>query len=313
MKVQGSAFYFGNEVDAVDASFSSFFEWLKAAADDSQWPPHKAEAEEVSHRREMFLNELEDEWCGVIVSARTTQFHHYVKREGDVVTIEARDNEGDPPVEINFFCLRKDNWKGVYSHYYGSYAFNGFLWDLWSAYRYFVESKRDAALDLLGVDYDKEIVKAYSMRGKANTGPMFSPKAFQAMLSELSTVGEVRLTTYDIDATEDEPVAHRIRNIHHVFRLEEQHQHLDKKLKDWILEKREAAKRVLANGNTGMSGSVRGFTPHGEPRTIMFGYNLEDYLNFDYDEIGTFNVANLHQNPCLAAMLAKLRNQAMFK
>lgn len=260
----------------------------------------------------MFLNELADEWCGVVVSARTTQFHHFVKREGDVVTIEARDTEGDPPVEINFFCLRKDNWKGIYSHYYGSYAFNGYLWDLWSAYRYFAESKRNAALELLGGDDDGEIATLYSMRGKANTAPMFTPKAFQAMLAELSSVGEVRLTTYDINAKSDQPVAGRIRNIHHVFRLEEQHQHLDNKLRAWIMAKRESAKRVLANGKTSLSGSVLGFTPHGQPRTIMFGYNLEDQLDFDYDDIGTFNVATLHQNPCLAAMLAKLRNEAMF-
>jgi len=313
MKVQGSAFYFANQVEATDAAFVPFFAWLRNATITANWPPQRILGPGASHRREIFISDLPDTWCGVVISARTTQFHHYVKRVGNVVTIEARNTGANPPVEVNFFCLRKDSFKGIYSHYYGSYAFNGFLYDLWGAYRHYVEIQCVAALELLGVEDDPEIKRAYSFRGKSNTAPMFSPKAFAAMVRELSTVTEVRLTTYSVDAPGDQPVANKIRNIHKVYRLQEAFPHLDNSMMDWIREKRDSAMRLLTNGETGVSGSVLGMTAEGDEKTVLFGHNLENQLNFNYDDIGTFDVATIHQNSCLAAMLAKLSNGVMFR
>ena len=311
MKVQGSAFFFGSEVNASDAKFAPFLNWVMSVTAGSTWPAHRPHGPEFSHRREIFIKELNDSWCGVIISARTTDFHHFVRRQGNVITIEARPTAGNPPVEVNFFCMRKDSFKGIYSHYWGSYALNGFLWDLWKSYRHFVEER--CTLALVGIDEPDVVKREYSMRGKSNTSPLFSPKAFAAMVRQLSEVSEVRLTTYNIDGRDDQPVANRLRNVHKVYRLQEDHQRADKQLFRWIDEKRTTAMRYLKNGEPTVSGSVLGKDSSGLDLTVLFGNNLDNHLNFNYDDIGTFNVDAIDTNPCLVEMLAKLRDGIMFR
>jgi hypothetical protein len=316
MKVLGSAFYFGNQAEAVDARFEPFFHTLTSPT-GCAWPVHRPFMEGHPFRRKLFLNELPDAWCGVVLSARATEFHHYVQQVGDVVNVIAQQTGPNPPVEVNFFCLRKDSGKGVYSNYYGSYAFGGFLADLWHSYRHFVDAAREAHLHgqpgLNDADDVREAAKPYSLHGKAQYAPLYSPQSFEQLVQLLHEVEEVRLTTYSVDTARDRPVKDRINNVHKVYRLKEGSQRLDRRLLDWIMSKKRGASRILSSGKTSFAGSVLGKRADGSELTIPFASALEDHLNFDYDEIGSFNVADIAANPCLAAMLAKVRSGVLFR
>lgn len=317
MKVQGSAFFFGNEADAADAKFAPFFGSLLGQPATSEWPLHRPFIPGYAYRRRLFLNDLPDAWCGVVLSARATEFHHYVQQVGNVVNVVARATGPNAPVEVNFFCLRKDSMKGVYSNYYGSYAFGGFLNDLWASYRHFVQLARDARIQTLpdgtdGQDVD-EAKRPYSLHGKAAYSPLFNPHSFEQLVRQLTQVSEVRMTTYSVDAPSDRPVSSRINNVHKVYRIEEGQQSMDSTLLNWILRKKRDATRLLRTGRSSFSGSVLGEKSDGESLTIPFTSTLDDHLSFEYDDIGSFNVTDLASNPCLAAMLAKLRSAVLFR
>ena len=316
MKVQGSAFFFGYEADAVEASIGSYFDSLVNQPAKTEWPLHRPYVPGFAYRRRLFLNDLADCWGGVIISARATDFHHYVKQVGNTVKVVAQKTGPNAPVEVNFFCIRKDSGKGIYSNYHGSYAFGAFLADLWASYRSMVDAYKSVALNALAKDADKDEIasakKPYSLRGKAEYSPLFNPKSFERLVKDLQEVEEVRLTTYSIDSPSDRPVGTRINNVHKVYRLVDGQTRLDQKLLNWIFKKKQGATRALKGGGSSFSGSVRGLLPSGEERTVPFGSAIDDQLNFEYDDIGSFDTRNLAANPCLAAMLSKLRSGVMF-
>jgi len=317
MNVQGSAFYFGNQADATEAQLEPFFRSLTVQNTSSEWPLHRPFVEGYAYRRRLFCNESTDAWCGVVLSARATEFHHYVQQVGNVVTVVARETGPNAPVEVNFFCIRKDSNKGIYSNYYGSYAFGSFLSDLWASYRFFVEQAREAHIqsvrDKIDEDDLDEARKPYSLRGRAQYAPLYNPSSFEQLVRQLTEVAEVRLTTYSVDAPADQPVSNRINNVHKVYRLEEGHQSMDRTLLSWILKQKLAATRVLKSGTSSFSGSVLGTKADGESLTVPFTSALDDHLKFNYDNIGSFDVSALSTNPCLAEMLSKLRTAILFR
>jgi hypothetical protein len=313
MKVQGSAFYFGQEADSPTAKFGPFFQWLQAQPAGTSWPPHKPFLPGYAYRREIFCNTLDDLYCGVVLSARATDFHHYINRSGKTVKVEARSVGANPPVEVNFFCLRRNTGKGLYSHYYGSYAFGNFLSDLWGGYRSFVEVERQTALAGITDEDEKDGVRsAYSLHRRAQYSPLYNPRDFERLIRELTEVLEVRLTTYQVTAPGDQPVSNRISNVHSVYRLKDA-QRVDQQFIQWIKSKRQAATRALKSGKPSSSGSVLGVDSSGEEKTIFFESTMDDMLNFDYDNIGSFDVTNVAANPCLAAMIATVRSGVMFR
>jgi hypothetical protein len=313
MKVQGSPFYFGHQVRPAAAQFGPFFAWLQTLPQSTPWPPHVPHSSAFAYRRELFCNTLSDVFCGVILSARSTDFHHYINRNGSNIRVEAREIGSNPPVEVNFFCLRKDSCKGLYSHYHGSYSFGNFLSHLWGAYRLFVEQQRDLALRGIEDDEDQAATRRlYSLRNRAKYAPIYNQENFEALVRQLTQLYEVRMTSYEVDAPSDAPVSNRIKNVHQVFRLVD-NQRADRALLDWLKQKRDAATRRLQSGRTAQSGSVVGVGTDGRERTIFFEDTLDDMLNFDYDDIGSFDVTNLSANPCLSAMIATVRRGVMFR
>lgn len=318
MKVQGSAFFFGLEAEAAQAKFPGYFDLLAAGhGRDNEFPIHRPFVEGFAYRRRMFVNSIDDAWCGVVLSARASEFHHYVRKVGNVVEVVPRPNGPDAPVEINFFAIRKDTHKGIYSNYYGSYAFSLFLADLWHGYRFYVERCRDAHIAGLGNGLTKgELVEArmhFALSGRAKYSPLYNPGTFNDLLRELETVAELRMTTYQVDAPEDAPMGRRIHNLHKVYRVHEAQQTADLPMLRWIRSMRDRAIRPLANGRIIRSGSVIGKKPDGEPMTIPFESKMDDFLNFEYDDIGRFDVAKLSANDCIRQMLAKLRGELLFR
>jgi hypothetical protein len=312
MRVQGSAFFFGDEVQAPTASFDEFFQWLASLDVGTEWPPHRPFVPGYPYRRRFLINIGRDYYCGVVLSERSAEHGHFVRQEGNVITVEARALGANKPVEINFFTLRKDSHKGIYSHYYGSYSFNGFLGDLWREYVRFVEVRKARAVAAREPNESEEVVgRPFSIRGKAKWSPLFNPRDFDALVRELDQLTEVRLTTYEVDGDDDAPASRDISNIHHVYRLKEGVRPT-RALLDWLRGKRDKSNRLLRSGRETFSGSVLGVSADGHEKTIGFGATLDDHLDYDYDQIGTFRSTELAQDPCVAAMIAKMRGELMF-
>lgn len=319
MNIQGNAFIFGDESDASDSKFEHYFDWLKRrqASPSLTWPAHKVEAEKTVFKRELFVNVSNDLFYGVVLSARKTHYQHYVTRNGSNVKVEIRDVGKNPNVEVNCFCIKRCSNKGIYTHYYGSYAFKAFLGDLWNGYRHFVKEQLSKAISKIDGNSDsfdedeKKLHSEYSLRGKANWNAIFSPDTFAALVRKLKTVHEVRLTTYELEAPSDAPMKRRVSNIHQTYRMNGA-QSIDNSFMVWLNDKMGLATRTTKKGRRSISGSVVGENSSGEEKTIFFDENIENLIDFKYDNIGAFDISDLAANPCIALLIKKVRAEAMF-
>lgn len=309
LMVHGSALYFGNAADSERASLPNFYRWIKNVGPEAQWPFIPREGE-IQIKRSVYCDVNATHFYGVFLSARDAEFQHFVKREGDRIIIEARSTDGNPPVEMNFFAIRLDSNKGLFSHYLGSYRFTNFLNDLWASYRNFVEMKLAEELsEAVEADAD-EIRRRYSLRGRANHSPLFTPGTFENLVDRLSVMSEVRMTTYEVDGPDDRPVANNLKSVHKVYRLSEIQ--VDAGVKQWLNSVRSQTMRMLASGKIIHSGSVLGEDNQGREININFENTLEDYLECRYDDIGTFEVSNLVNHELIAEMIAKMNEGILF-
>jgi hypothetical protein len=309
--IKGSAFYFGDEVNASDASFDQFFTWIQEMKSDRSWPYHIKFDTSSDIRRQLYFGSNSDYWFGVFISARTSEFQHFVKRLGDRIVIEARATGGDPPVEMNFFCMRKDSRKGIFSHYRGSYPFSLFLKDFWNCYRSFVEDKKELKLSKLTPgDTKKSIETDYSLQFKARYGPLFTPGSFDELIKRLDTIEEVRLTTYSVDAQEDQPVSGRIRNVHMIYRLDASEKVNSVVLK-WLKSLRSKSAKALTSGHVVYSGSIVG-TEDNNPLYVGFQNSMDDYLGYNYDDLGTFEISRIIDHPIIQQMVLQMGTGILF-
>jgi hypothetical protein len=310
MKVRGTAFVFGKLVEANDADINCYFKWVDKIAPTKPWPPHKI-IKGRSYSRDIYVNELDDLWCGVILSSRNTDLSNHVRNVDGVVTV-VQEKDGNPSVDINFFCLRKDSLKGVYSHYDGSYPFSIFLKDLWGAYACFVhEKKREAASSPERSETKLRINKLYSLQGHGTYAPLYDPEEFIELVKRMSEIHELRFTTWAIESTTDAPVKADIKSVHSVYKLLPQRGPTDGIL-SWIRSKRSSATRHLKSGKNRTSGSLSGILDDG-PITINFDYNLSDHLEYEHDKIGTIDTTKLCENPCMKKMIQTIREKITFK
>ncbi len=310
--IRGSAFYFGDEVSASDSSFEHFFSWIQSQDYDMPWPYHVKLGPASEIRRQLYFGSNKKYWFGIFISARTSEFQHFVKREGDTVVIEARSTGGDPPVETNFFCLRKDSGKGIFSHYKGSYPFSQFLKDLWNCYRLFVSDNKKKQLDKPKRSKPKKRIETeYSLQSKARYGPLFTPGTFEELVKRFSSIEEIRLTTFEVDVPEDQPVSGRIRNVHKVYRLDPSEK-VDSTLLNWIRSLRSKSARELCTGKVAYSGSVVGVEDGDSPLCVSFQNSMDDYLAYNYDELGTFEVDKIFKHPLIQRMVEQMSSGILF-
>lgn len=304
LRIRGSAFYFGKAADAPDAGFDSFFTWIVNQGPDVQWP-YIAKDRDAGVRRSLYCNLDDTHFVGVFLSARSAEFQHFVKREGTQITIEARSTAGNPPVEMNFFCIRRDSNKGIYSHYVGSFSFQRFLNDLWASYRNFVTQQRDVHLNALAEGETKtRVQKLYALRNRRRDSPLYTPGSFDALLARLDSICEVRATTYSVDAPSERPVSQTLKSVHKTFHLAETP--ATPSVRDWLRGIRKTTAHTLKSGETKHSGSILGKEASGDDFELSFENSMEDYLQFDYDQLGTFNVASVKTHHIIQAMLAKM-------
>ncbi len=262
-------------------------------------------------KRSIYCDINATHFYGIFLSARNAEFQHFVREEGGRVIVEEKSTEGNPPVEMNFFALRLDSRKGLFSHYIGSYRFQQFLADLWASYKHFVVMKR--AEEVVGLDDHAitEAYKRYSLRGQCNYGPVYTPGAFTELIERLGTISELRLTSYAVDGPTDRPVGDHLKSVHQVYRLDAVR--ADAGVKAWLREKRAQSLHMLASGRPVYNGLVVGEDNNGASLKIDFENTLEDFLSCQYDEIGTFEIANLAEHRIIHDMLNALNTKILFR
>ena len=310
LTIKGSAFFFGIAAEADAASFGNYFTWLKSVGPEPFWPYIERE-EEPEVRRSLYCDLDRSHFFGVFLSARNAEYQHFVRHEGDRVIVEARSTEGDPPVEMNFFCLRRDSNKGIFSHYMGSYRFQQFLQDLWITYREFVKKqKMQHMANLQEGETDANIAKLYSLYKRRQDSPLYTPGTFNDLLNRLAIVSEIRATSYSVDDPADEPVSGSLKSVHKVFRLNEVR--VQPRIKRWIRDLRQASSRHLQSGKTVHSGSIIGKETDGSSIAVSFENTMEDYLEYEYDALGTFEVNRIKEHTLVQAMLDHLNQGLLF-
>lgn len=310
LTIKGAPFFFGTEVESERASFDNFYNWLTTQGADAQWPYIHRDGE-VEIRHNLYCDIDDTHFFGVFLSARNTEFRHFVRREGDRVIVEARSTQGNPPVEMNFFCIRRDCNKGLFAHYIGSYRFQKFLHDLWMTYKEFVKQQKDLHLNNLEEDETQARVRSqYSLRDRKHISPLYTPGTFAQLLDRLDVVDEVRFTTYEVDSPNDEPVSNKLKSVHKVYRLEEQP--VNSGVKQWLRDIRSSTAKRLQSGHTSHSGSVVGKEASGADLMVSFENTMEDYLEYDYDALGTFEVNNIKNHTLVREMVSQMNSNLLF-
>ncbi len=312
VKIKGSAFFFGLEALAPDASFEHFFDWLKLHP-QNEWPfykPFDSAIDEYKHK--IFLGINDNYWYGLFLTARTNEYQYYVQQDGDNIKIISKSNNGDPPVEVNFFCIRKDSKKGIYSHHSGSYAFSTFIYDLWKCYKSFLAPKVTAALAIPEKKKQKEALKSYSLHGRVQYGPLYLPGSFEHLLSKLKKIRTVVATTYSVNDENDRSVADKIKAIRKEYKFDSS-MLIDHTTKSWIKDARHLSEKILQSGKRVYNGSVVGFDDDEREITIDFDKTMDNFLNFDYDELGSFNIQDIFTHAVITQMTSHLSTDVLFR
>ncbi|ACH40241.1 MAG: hypothetical protein ACD_55C00169G0003 [uncultured bacterium] len=310
LTVRGSAFYFGRAVEAPAAAFPDFFRWIKQTGAGVQWPFIVREGD-VEIRRRIFCDLTATHFYGIFLSARNTEFQHFVRRENGRVIIEAISTAGNPPIEMNFFAMRMDSNKGLFSHYLGSYRFQQFLSDLWASYQNFVQLKKAETLNGLEGRAAKAVAEAFSLRGRCMHSPLYTPGSFNDLVERLGTMSELRMTTYDVEDPADRPVSNVLKSVHRVYRFDAVR--VDAGIRGWLRDRRSDTLHQLASGRTVYNGSVIGLHNDGSPFSIDFENSLENFLDCKYDDIGTFELENIADHQIIRDMLNALDNRILFR
>lgn len=310
LTVRGSAFYFGEAVDSERGALPAFYQWIRSMGSATQWP-FVVRQGEVEIKRRIYCNLTDTHFYGIFLSARSTEFQHFIRQEAGRVIVEARSTAGNPPVEMNFFAIRLDSNKGLFSHYIGSYRFQQFMRDLWASYQYFVQMK--LAEEITGLDERSanSVKSRYSLRGKCMYSPLYTPGTFGDLLNQLGTMSELRMTTYTVDEAADRPVSNAIKSVHSVYRFNEVR--VDAGIRGWLRERRSDTLHQLASGRTAYNGSVIGLRNDGSPFSIDFEHTLEDFLSCEYDDIGTFELASLVNHRIIRDMVNALNGNVLFR
>lgn len=311
-KIKGGSFTFAQEVESSNASFDKYFAWLTKKNDTGLlWPYHIEFNDIPSVTKKLYIFSKKKYYYGVILSGKTRLFQHVLSRENGKVTIKAIRIKGEPPVELNFFCIRKDSGKGIYSHYVGSYPFHIFIKDLWGTYRFFVNLMKKKAEVKNKLSTDK-INSLYSLQGKCQYGPLFSPEEFKKLIEKLRYIDEVRLTTYEIDSEEDEPVLNIFNSKREVYSLNNE-KVIGKKIREWIYGLRDKAVKPLKNNKIKHTGAISGYDDQKNPVTIDFDKTMQNFINYDYDDLGSIEIDQLFQHDIISLMISRLKNEKLFE
>ena len=262
------------------------------------WPDPNISDPDPDVARRLFCTIDAAHWCGVVVSTRTDRHQLFPREEGGRLLIDVRPVDGQRPVEANFFCVRCDTWKGLFSYYRGSYSLqNGFLADVWRGYRTFLRLNRPLRHDGSWSPGDSGSV-------------LYTREGFRRLIESLDELHMVRVTSYRMLTSDDQPVSNDIRSVLRQYRLV--HRRPSRQIIDWILGLRDDSRRVTKRGDSREHGAVDGLNEHKLPVTIDFHNSMQDYLRMTHDDIGPVDTSSLADNPIIARLRERIHAEALF-
>jgi len=315
-KIRGTAFYFGDQVAAKDASLNDFFSWLMAKnAADKKWPYLYSDSR-PEKKASVFLKQIDGFLVGIISLDKENKTLHELEDKNGKIELIAKTLVGEI-VEMNFFCIRLDNFRGIYSYYVGSYSLQTFLQELWLTYKQFVEQKKAAFENGLegGLSKTKieKLLKDYSLHQKKQYQYILMSNDVKSMLNEFCNIEELQVTSFAVHGESDTPVAPNLKQVRSVYRFTVLPIKQDGVL-DWALNKYNSSMFTTNNGkNEKHSGYIKGTDMAGLPLFFNFEKNFKDYLEFSYDDLGDIRIDSLETHAIIEKMLKQLRENVIFR
>ncbi len=298
-KVRGSALHFGQTLDEHGATKEDFYTWLLSHNGGDYWPSFEKPEEitdEETHK--LWASGRNGLFGGVIVTARHDQHELYEEKVNGRVVISKKAVKTNLPVQINFFCLRKDTGNGIYTHYKGSLCLNMFLNNLWHAYRVFVRGVRTRA--------NPAESHKYSLSGRAHTGPLFNESGFEKLVKGMKQIEEVRFSTVESCLPDDAPVPPPIKGVSHVYRFKPVSGTSALSWLEWV-------RNLSSEGRQRRRGAVSGVANDGKKITVDFTETLDNYLiGTTYDDIGTVDTGDLFGHELMRRMVTQISGNQFF-
>ena len=296
LKIRGLAFAGHGECKANGATFADFC---------SSIPPAGIALQDDDEFKRILYGTIDNGFfVGILLSARQNDYQTYVEANGGNIVIRAQNvnrDSGPYPVEANFICVRLDSLKGLYSYHAGSFPLTQFLLAIWSGYRAFVGRRRDEeeANFLAG---SPRLADAYVLPRDNGCEQIVDRRDFKSLLRRLSTINEIRFTSFSADTSDDLPPGTVLKSSSTVLRLRET------RLTEALLNaidrlRRGKAWRPTRSGGTG-NGYVKGTGQDGVEITVDFHRNVRDYLGLDERSVaaGEFAIAQLPEHDLIKKM-----------
>ena len=313
INIKGGSFTFAKEVDAQDASFGCYFKWLYELNGNEQlnWPYSKENGKNENEIKELYVYNNEMFWYGLIISGNKKMVQHKRIRDNGKIIIKEEKIKEEPSVELNFFCIRRDSGKGIFSYYRGSYQFGQFIKDLWGTYRTFVKNKKNAA-KLERKLTKNQLNEQYSLYKKNKSSPLYTPETYKELVKRLEYVDEVRFSTYECDDEEDVAVSDILKSKYVKYKFVKDVPILEK-TKDWLVKLRYKSKKVNDRHKVKYNGRIKGFDSYNNPLDFNFDSTMADHLDYDYDKIGDIDIENLINHEIIELIIARLEDAPLFE
>jgi hypothetical protein len=309
--VRGLAFRFQSPAIAKEASFENYFSWLANRNNiKHRWPYYRDhDKSDSGYHRSMFVYDSKLHYYGLVFSTRTDKTEHHIETAKDGGIILKQEAVDKARAEVNFFCLRKDSFKGLYSHYMGSYPMSSFIQELWVQYSHFTAREWEKKRGLFPTEKAAKKEKhRFSLRGKRQCGPYWNPAGFDHLLTCFEDISEMTFCTYDkINNAGVVPANMGIRSVTQTMRFEKKTK-LDQRLTQYVKQCRELSKRTSKNDNVSYNGSVSGIKDNGEEAFIGFEKTMDDYLKLNYDQLGEIALNSLEEHHVIESFKKNLKH-----
>lgn len=310
-KLKGTAFIFGNQVEAQEASFTNFANWLiDKSKKEHNWPFGSKSSNTIA-----VIQKYRDYLIGLLCPEKGNKFYHSKKFVNGKLSLAPSDM-GDDATEINFFSIRLDNFKGLYSYYSGSHSLSAFLDDLWKSYTEFVREKREVAEKGLDQNLPKkkkeEFLKDYSLYSKSKYSVLMTEDEFETFVKQFNRLEEVRITTLKADSSDDLPIKGIMKQCSKKYLFVDTP--ISNKIIGWLVRKYLESKYLDKKGKEKYTnGRITGYDKNNHRIFFDFNRNTKDYLDFDYDDIGSVDASNLQNHEVIKKMIENLEQNIIFR
>lgn len=312
-KLKGNAFVFGQPADAEECSFQNFADWLvDNSLKNKLWPFGSNSAETTA-----IIKKIGNFVIGLLCPGKSNKYYHSKEVVGGKLELKP-NNMGDDATEMNFFCIRLDNFKGIYSYYAGSQGLSVFLDGLWKSYASFVTEAKERKVTELSSDNSltqkkqKEILKNYSLITKKQYSLLMADDEYESFIKHFHRLEEVRITTNNVISNDETAIKGIMKQCVHKYTFWATP--INSKIFKWLLKIYQNS--IYKDKNDKIkhnNGRVTGYDDQNQKLFFDFNKNTKDYLDYDYDEIGVVDTENLENHAIIRKMIENLEQNVIFR